>query len=207
MKITIRDRNSDLINAIDQTWRVILKGSEGAPQKSLSFTLKCECADIFASEDFDALVSPANSFGFMNGGIDLVYVNKYGQQLENRVQDVIRNTHGGELLVGMADCVPLSYSSTNKWLIIAPTMRVPKLIVEPVDVYLATRAAIRTAIELNMEHVLFPGMGTGCGNVPAKTAAMNMIFGIQDAFYGPPVYKTCAQAVLDDSKFSPGFSF
>ena len=37
----------------------------------------------------DAIVSAANSHGFMDGGIDLVYLRHFGQQLQDRVRDRI----------------------------------------------------------------------------------------------------------------------
>jgi O-acetyl-ADP-ribose deacetylase (regulator of RNase III) len=76
MQIIVRDRNVDFINCfLDYEY-------------SKNITL--QCGDIFMDEEFDALVSPANSFGFMNGGIDGVYIQKYGQQLEDRVRSRIR---------------------------------------------------------------------------------------------------------------------
>jgi O-acetyl-ADP-ribose deacetylase (regulator of RNase III) len=35
---------------------------------------------------FDAVVSPANSFGFMDGGIDAVYLNHFGNDIQLRVR-------------------------------------------------------------------------------------------------------------------------
>ena len=37
----------------------------------------------------DAVVSPANSFGFMTGGIDAVYKGWLGEQVETFVQEAI----------------------------------------------------------------------------------------------------------------------
>ncbi|MBC8143190.1 MAG: Appr-1-p processing protein, partial [Armatimonadetes bacterium] len=55
--------------------------------------------------DCDAVVSPANSFGFMDGGIDLLYSRHFGWEIETRVQSAITARHHGELLVGAADIV------------------------------------------------------------------------------------------------------
>jgi len=41
-------------------------------------------------EPADAIVSPANSFGFMDGGIDRLYLERFGQSLQDRVQAQIR---------------------------------------------------------------------------------------------------------------------
>jgi hypothetical protein len=37
----------------------------------------------------DAVVSPANSFGFMDGGIDATYLTHFGSQLQTEVQNLI----------------------------------------------------------------------------------------------------------------------
>jgi O-acetyl-ADP-ribose deacetylase (regulator of RNase III) len=39
----------------------------------------------------DAVVSPANSFGFMDGGIDALYARHFGPDLQPRLQHLIRN--------------------------------------------------------------------------------------------------------------------
>src|SRR4051794_31515462 len=54
----------------------------------------------------DAVVSPANSFGFLDGGVDDLYRRHFGGDLQDRVQGMIRERHGGELVVGNADAVP-----------------------------------------------------------------------------------------------------
>jgi len=53
----------------------------------------------------DAVVSPANSFGFMDGGIDALYMNFFGSDIQMRVRRQIYDHHDGELLVGEADIV------------------------------------------------------------------------------------------------------
>ena len=54
------------------------------------------------SLDVAAVVSPANSFGFMDGGLDALYTQYFGPQLQQRLQRMIREQAGGELLVGQA---------------------------------------------------------------------------------------------------------
>ena len=114
----------------------------------------------------DAVVSPANSFGFMDGGVDWAYLQFFGEELQTRVQMVIRLQKFQELLVGSAVVVP-TYHEAIRFLIVAPTMRVPKIITDPADVMLATRAAVRVACDFRIEHIVMPGMGTGCGQVRA----------------------------------------
>lgn len=131
----------------------------------------------------DALVSPANSFGFMDGGIDMAISRFFGWHVQERVQTLIRETYHGELLVGQADIVPTDHASIP-YVITAPTMRVPMVLTETVNVYLATRAALllirhgrfpdNTPIRQTIRRVAVPGMGTGVGKVPPAICARQM---------------------------------
>jgi len=58
-------------------------------------------------------------------------------------------------------------------------MRVPKIITDPADVMLATRAAVRVATDFRFDHIVMPGMGTGCGQVAPNIAARAMRAGIE----------------------------
>ena len=105
--------------------------------------------------------------------------------LEAKVRKhVQRTTLFGELLVGQAIAVRMGDGPTS-CLIVAPTMRVPMRITDPADVYLATRAAVRCAHDLNLESLAMPGMGTGCGAVPPAVAAEAMMRGIMHALAPP----------------------
>jgi hypothetical protein len=50
----------------------------------------------------DAILSPANSFGFMDGGIDLLYSNFFGGEIQDRLQKSINAEHAGEVPIGCA---------------------------------------------------------------------------------------------------------
>ena len=39
----------------------------------------------------DAMVSPANSFGFMDGGLDYALSERFGWDLEKRLQKIIKD--------------------------------------------------------------------------------------------------------------------
>jgi O-acetyl-ADP-ribose deacetylase (regulator of RNase III) len=140
--------------------------------------VEVHCGEIF---DFpaDALVSPANSFGYMDGGIDAVYSQRW-PGIQTEVQNRIQDQPFGELLVGQAICVDLNADPDFKFLIAAPTMRVPMKV--PVyNAYLATRAAVQIAREpFNMGSLVFPGMGTGSGGIDPVEAGWAMRKGIRD---------------------------
>ncbi|MDY7227956.1 macro domain-containing protein [Hyalangium rubrum] len=127
----------------------------------------------------DAVVSPANSFGFMDGGIDAVYTYQLGPQVQERLRALLAEQHGGELPVGQAVIVPTGHRDIP-WCISAPTMRVPTDVSETVNAYLAMRAALLAVLAHNrtkaapIRTVLCPGLGTAVGRMPPNRCARQM---------------------------------
>jgi O-acetyl-ADP-ribose deacetylase (regulator of RNase III) len=121
----------------------------------------------------EAVVSPANSFGYMDGGIDLVYLENMGWDIQDMARNIAAKQQFGEILVGQAELVEIPGRHFSK-LIMAPTMRLPRRIFNFDDVFIATRAAMQTAKDNNIQSLVIPGMGTGCGMVPYHIAAKLM---------------------------------
>ncbi|EAY2166305.1 phage tail protein [Salmonella enterica] len=131
--------------------------------------------------EFDCMVSAANSFGLMDGGVDAAITTYFGTQLQRRVQKYIIQEYLGEQPVGGAFVIETG-NSKHPWLVHAPTMRVP-LIIDGTDaVYNATRAALLAIFQHNksvaeykkIKSVVFPAMGAGCGQVPPDSVARQM---------------------------------
>lgn len=138
----------------------------------------------------DALVSPGNSFGIMDGALDLSMSRFFGWHVQERLQKMIVEKHYGELLVGAAEIVPTDHDRIP-FVISAPTMRVPMILTETVNVYLATRAVIllvahgrfpdgRPIAEM-VRTVAIPAMGTGVGRVSSAICARQMKAAVDDA--------------------------
>ena len=132
-----------------------------------------------AVQDCDAMVSAANSFGLMDGGVDAAITAFFGEQLMHRVKKHIVRQYLGEQPVGTAFIIG-TRSERFPWLIHAPTMRVPMNIAGCDHVYQATRAAL-VAIHHHNEHsrspitsVCFPAMGAGTGGVSPRSCALQM---------------------------------
>ena len=146
-------------------------------------------ADFF-SVRADAMVSPANSFGIMDGGLDLAIRDALGFSVQEAVQRVIVERHHGELTVGTAEVVE---TGDPRWpfLVIAPTIRVPESIGQTVNAYLAFRAAllaVRRHNEAGRETIrtmLSPGLGTGVGGLEPRRCAAQMRIALKQAM-GPP---------------------
>jgi len=141
-----------------------------------------------------AIVSPANSFGVMDGGIDLVYLRKFGDVLQQRLQHTIEGPWRGELHVGSATMICLPPGGLANYLIAAPTMRQPmRLPSDTINPYLATRAALILAMHNDLDSIAFPGMGTGIGRVPPDECARQMHAAIESvAGNGVPEVKVRA---------------
>lgn len=180
----LRDFNRNMV----QAWRKAFSDYSDDGDR-----IQISKGDIFkGAPSADALVSPANSFGFMDGGIDMVYTRHFGWQMQHRLQDIIRNEHDGEILVGDAVVMPAYEDEAEKdemynegkpikYLISAPTMRIPMDVDTTPNAYLAFRAVIlavkkhnrRTDVE-PIHSVLCPGMGTAVGQMLFSRCAQQM---------------------------------
>jgi O-acetyl-ADP-ribose deacetylase (regulator of RNase III) len=159
------------------------------------------CVEVHRGSIFDAscdaVVSPANSFGFMDGGIDRLYTQFFGAAVQERLQACIQDVHDGELLVGQADIVATGQERVP-YLIAAPTMRVPSALGRSIHSYLAARAVLLLVLrgrfscgELagqpvadRVRRVAFPGLGTGVGRIPPAACARQVRAAIEDFALG-----------------------
>jgi O-acetyl-ADP-ribose deacetylase (regulator of RNase III) len=165
INIHLRDRNPGMVDA----WREFFVGAEHVTISE---------GDIFGATA-DAIVSPANSFGYMDGGIDFVYSERFGWGLPDRLQALLREEHDGELPVGQAVIVETGDASIP-YMVSAPTMRIPEEVPDSVNAYLAFRAVLRSVREFNrtspgkISSVLSPGLCTAVGRMPYRKAAQQM---------------------------------
>ncbi len=168
------------------------------------------------TQHVDAIVSPANSFGFMDGGLDLALSMHFGWQLEDAVRDVLFAEHDGELPVGQAIVVPTSHEQVP-WLVSAPTMRVPMNVSDTVNAYLAMRAILRAVARHNRTHpdaqihtLACPGLGTGNGCMPSHRCAMQMAYAYDVCVLGHVLKKgglaACSINHMDLIEHDRGFS-
>jgi O-acetyl-ADP-ribose deacetylase (regulator of RNase III) len=163
MKLYLRDNNSEVTAA----WRAQFADLIASSRVEVSY------GDIFEAAPAEGLVSPANSFGFMDGGIDAVYLLRFGFAFQDRVRAVIENEHAGELPVGSAVIVPTDDKHFPN-LVVAPTMRVPGDVSGTVNAYLATRAALAISVRAGLRSVLCPGLATAIGETDPTIAARQM---------------------------------
>jgi len=164
--------------------------------------LRRHCGDLAGVEvhhgsildlEVDAIVSSANSFGFMDGGTDLLYSRHFGWDVQRRLQALIRKRHHGELLVGAAEIVPTG-NDRIPFVVAAPTMRVPMILERSVNPYLAARAALLLVkhgrfgfrpltgrpVATRVRSLAFPGLATGVGRVPPRVCALQVARAIEE---------------------------
>jgi len=112
----------------------------------------------------DAIVNPANSFGYMGGGVAGAIKRVGGIEIENEAVSKAP-IDVGKAIATTAGRLPCKY------VIHAPTMKQPAMRIGVENVRLATKAALELGAELNLKTIAIPGMGTGVGRVPVEAAA------------------------------------
>jgi O-acetyl-ADP-ribose deacetylase (regulator of RNase III) len=166
LKLILVDRSKGLVDA----WE---KAFADLP----NVTIRQE--DFYRLREYDCVITPGNSFGIMDGGFDYIIVEKFGFEVQQRVQRRIIADYLGELPVG--DCIVVeTNNSTHPFVAYAPTMRVPMDIDKTDYAYTSLWAAL-TAIhrhnhthDTKIERVVCTGMGTGTGRIPYGQAAYHM---------------------------------
>jgi O-acetyl-ADP-ribose deacetylase (regulator of RNase III) len=144
---------------------------------------------------YDCLVSPANSFGMMDGGMDAAITKFFGISLMERVQDKILDDYLGEQSVGTSFIIDTGHPQ-HPFLAHTPTMRVPMQIVGTDIPYIAMWAMLLAVEQHNRHHphkiatIACPGLGTGIGRVPPDEAARQMALAY-DHFIYPPKFLNC----------------
>lgn len=124
-------------------------------------------------------VTAGNSYGVMTAGIDAAILARFGEGLMREIQDRILNDYLGEQPVGSA-FVHATGDARRPYLCHAPTMRTPGPIGGSSQIYSATFAALRAVHRFNLElevpidEVVLPAMGTGFGQVSHTESARQM---------------------------------
>lgn len=119
-------------------------------------------------EGVDAIVNPANSRGFMGGGVALSIKKAGGDVIE---EEAVKSA---PIPLGKA-VMTASGSLKARHVIHSPTMRRPSERIGVGNVRDAVRAALTCALENNLSRIAFPGMGTGVGGVDKQNAARAML--------------------------------
>lgn len=139
-------------------------------------------------EEYDCMVSPANSFGIMDGGIDEAIIKYFGEDLQRNVLENILTFYSGMQPVGTSMLVKTG-NEKHPYLAHTPTMQVPLSIINTDNVYYAMSAMLNcikthnNILDNNPEivlrfcrinKVLVPGFGTLTGRMKPRQATQQM---------------------------------
>ena len=125
----------------------------------------------------DAYVSPANSFGIMDGGIDMALSERF-PHVEARVQAAIARI-GRMLPVGQALVVETEDRDVP-YLVCAPTMELPSNVSHTNNAFRAMLALLSAVKQFNADNdglitsIAVPGLCTGVGSMEPEIAALQM---------------------------------
>lgn len=158
---------TDVNERVAEAWRAAFADTPGIEIRKGSIL----------DEDVDAWVTPTNSRGRMDGGVDAVIKRYLGAGIQVRVQRAIRERFAGPMPVGSAVCVP-SGADVPRYLISTPTMvRSSQNVSATLNVALACAAAFQAVHRQNrkkpgsIRSVALVGMGAQTGQVPARVCA------------------------------------
>ena len=194
-----------IVSAINEELHAeFVKAFEGFPDVEVVFKR-------FEDTDFDCVVSAANSFGLMDGGVDQCITDYFGVDMMHRVQNRIIQEFAGEQPVGTSIIVPgLTADMVGtknrfdriKYVSHTPTMRVPKDVMGSENPYLALKSALLAVKAHNIiidsspvqiegvariNTLVTPGLATLCGRVPYDKAAKQMALATYNVMNPPKV--------------------
>lgn len=159
----------DINKEMTDTWERFFKGISNV--KVHNDTLE----NFLNNNDVQGIVSPANSFGLMDGGYDKAIIDYFGNHLMKRVQDYIVENYCGEQPVGTAFSVPIYPEIYDcKYLIHCPTMRTPEVIKDSRVIYSCMRSTLIECMRKEMKSVVIPAFG-GCTGKVDKRELANMM--------------------------------
>lgn len=171
MKIYLLDINENMTNA----WKIYFKDIEDVEIVNTDFH------NFMFDYTVDAVVSPANAFGLMDGGYDGAITHYFGRQLMKDVQYKIITEWYGEQPVGTSLSVPIKgkqvyYNDKIKDMILihTPTMRTPSRIIDEKIIYQCMRTTLIEAIKNNVKNIVIPAFGGATGGVSFDTVAKMM---------------------------------
>lgn len=192
------------INSYDYDYKFL--GSEHSVES-------CVCDISTLTVKNTGIISAANSFGSMGGGVDYVYDRIMFKNISRTIKDRIKvmspyktsdnpqfdklreNLH--YIPIGSALVTSLSDYIHNSYIITAPTMYVPMNVATTNNAYLAYFASLCVVekSKINITSLYCTGLANGVGLMPAKESAAQ----IRNALYDFHVNKL---RMKDISKFS-----
>lgn len=160
--ITLLDCNIAMVNA----WKKYFSSTDD----NISIVWSSFAHFMDRHSDVDGIVSPANSFGYMDGGYDKAIIDYLGPQAQTNVLTMIDTRYDGYQPVGT--CLPVPF---DKYTILhTPTMRVPEKISDVRVIFDCMFSCLTEARKLKLNHIVIPAFGGCTGEVPYDIIAIQM---------------------------------
>jgi O-acetyl-ADP-ribose deacetylase (regulator of RNase III) len=165
LQITLCDQQTELVREWEELFRT-------HPEVEVRIG---DLMDVYA----DAYVSPANSHGWMDGGVDLELRARFmAADIETRVQTAIAEF--GEILPVWQALIIETEDEDIPYLVVAPTMEVPGYVGMSSNAYKAMSALLQAIRRFNaigdevISSIAIPGLCTGVGGMEPRVAALQM---------------------------------
>lgn len=169
-KIIFFDINKNIVNTMKR--KIIMPNIE---------CISGDVRQILTNYKVNFLISPANSMGYMDGGIDAIY-SKIFPGIQDRVMSTIKTYNIKSTLLEIESSYVLPIGSalmvditSNKYpncekLICCPTMEYPRDISDrPEIIYYAMCAILNLCSNYTDKIIAIPGLGTATGRIDADT--------------------------------------
>lgn len=160
MKLCLVDDNPAMIDA----WRTAFAGFA---------EVQIQQGNILEIAE-NTVVSPTNSYGFMDGGLDRRYTDFFGFTPQTQLRQLIQARPEGYLPVGSGALVQTGQDRIP-YMICVPTMLMPEA-VPPEHSFYAMLAVLKIADRDRqlVNQVFCPGLATGIGGLSPEIAASEM---------------------------------
>lgn len=175
MDIYLLDHNKKITDAWEEAFIPL------ADYESNLFIVNDTLNDFLTNHpNIDGIVSPANSFGIMDGGYDKAIINIFGDGLQRKVRETLYWEFGGYQTPGTCFPIPIDRGTI---LLHTPSMRYPEEIADNRIIFDCMYNTIRTAMINNCKAIVIPAFGGCTGGVKPEIIAKYMRLGYEYALY------------------------
>lgn len=153
-----------------------------------------------------AFVSPANSLGYMDGGVDYVLSRvmfpDIEKKLKNKIKELGNQTLLGRPFLQIGKALTIETKNSNVFLIAAPTMWLPQDVKNTNNAYHAMYAVLKEAYQKpEITDIYFTGFCTGYGKIEPKTAIKQMKMAYDDFISNLPAKYSETDIIDEQPKY------
>lgn len=146
----------DIDNSKTKVWKRLL---------SDKIVIDVVCASV-CDIKADIYVSPANSYGQLDGGIDKVYRTMF-HGIQYAVNDRLKIYKNNKPPIGVGSALLIEILNRNCRLLLAPTMELPGKLKTPWNSFWSALAIFYLTKDFDGT-VAIPGLGTGTGHISSE---------------------------------------